>query len=165
MKKVILIAAIFVSVISAKQSYGQVSVGLSVNIGSQPCWGPSGYDHAEYYYLPDIECYYNIKRHQFVYMDGPKWIFSSSLPPMYSNFNLNTGYKVVLNGDPKPYLHFAEHREQYSRYKAYSERQPLIHESNEERYKKHWDDKRYGYDKWDNERKDGDHRNGEHRDK
>ena len=30
----------------------QVKVGFSVNIGTQPEWGPVGYDHVEYYYLP-----------------------------------------------------------------------------------------------------------------
>jgi len=155
MKKSFLIIMILIAVAYANQSTAQIR--LSLNIGSQPCWGPTGYDHAEYYYLPDIECYYNVPKHRFVYQDGGRWIFSPTLPPMYANYNLNTGYKVVMN-EEKPYMHFAEHRDQYSRYRGNAERQPILHESTEDRYRNHWDDKRYGM------RDNGDHRDGDHRD-
>ena len=40
MKKLILIAAIFGALTVTKNSNAQVQVGLNINIGSQPEWGP-----------------------------------------------------------------------------------------------------------------------------
>jgi hypothetical protein len=39
-----------------QHAFAQVSV--SVNIGSQPLWGPTGYDQAQYYYLPEYDAYF-----------------------------------------------------------------------------------------------------------
>jgi hypothetical protein len=36
----------------------QVSVNIS--IGSPPAWGPAGYSQVRYYYLPDVEAYYDV---------------------------------------------------------------------------------------------------------
>lgn len=100
-------------------------VRITINIGDQPEWGPSGYDYAEYYYMPDIETYYYVPRRQFVYFSGNNWVFSSSLPPMYSNYNLYSGYKVVLR-TPDAYKYFNSHKVKYGRYKNYNNRQVII---------------------------------------
>lgn len=55
MKKLILSAALLLSCFAVKTASAQVSVSLGVNIGSQPAWGPVGYDYANYYYMPDID--------------------------------------------------------------------------------------------------------------
>ena len=69
----LLIAALFiVAVFGTAQA--QVNVGLHVNIGTQPIWGPTGYDHVEYYYLPDIEAYYYVPQARFYYQDGGRWV-------------------------------------------------------------------------------------------
>ena len=50
MKKIILSAAIlFAFVATTKNSQAQVKVGVNINIGSQPAWGPVGYDYVDYY--------------------------------------------------------------------------------------------------------------------
>lgn len=103
----------------------QVSVGVNINIGDQPEWGPSGYDYAEYYYMPAIETYYYIPRRQFVYFSGNRWVFSSSLPTRYSNYDLYSGYKVVLRPNDS-YKHFTDHRVRYARYKTYNNRQVIL---------------------------------------
>lgn len=38
----------------------QIRISINANIVSQPVWGPTGYDYARYYYLPDIDAYYSI---------------------------------------------------------------------------------------------------------
>jgi hypothetical protein len=50
----VLIAAVLLS----STVDAQISVSVSFNIDRQPIWGPTGYAHVEYYYLPDIEVYY-----------------------------------------------------------------------------------------------------------
>ena len=53
----------------------QVNVSLSLNVTTQPNWGPSGYDNVNYYYMPDIETYYYVPKHQFIYLSGGNWVF------------------------------------------------------------------------------------------
>jgi len=113
------------SVAFVNTSKAQVSVGININIGDQPEWGPAGYDYAEYYYLPDIETYYYVPRHQFVYFSGNRWVFSSALPPAYAGNNLYTGYKVVFK-TRDAYKHFNEHRVKYVRYKNFNGEQVII---------------------------------------
>ena len=42
-----------------------------------------GYDHVEYYYIPDIQAYYYVPDHQFIYLNRGHWTFSRELPPRY----------------------------------------------------------------------------------
>ena len=123
---------LLMSVLVVKNATAQVRFNLNVNIGSQPAWGPVGYDHVEYYYLPDVEAYYYVPRQQFVYMQGGRWVFSSSLPRRYRNYDLNSGYKVVVN-EPNAYRHFDRDRAKYSSYRDRHD-QPIIRNSNDPRY-------------------------------
>ncbi|HKB45577.1 MAG TPA: hypothetical protein VKC90_14365 [Chitinophagaceae bacterium] len=133
MKKAILATALFITAaITVNKAEAQVRLNVNVNIGSQPVWGPVGYNYVEYYYLPDIEAYYYVPRHQFIYLSGNRWIFSASLPPRYHDYDLYSGYKVVVN-EPRPYLHFDHDRTQYGRYRGYHS-QEIIRNSNDSRY-------------------------------
>jgi hypothetical protein len=124
MKKIMLSMLLAVASLAiVNTSKAQVSV--NINIGVQPEWGPAGYDYAEYYYMPDIEAYYYVPNRQFVYFSANRWVFSSGLPPMYSNYNLYSGYKVVVNSHDA-YRHFNDHRVKYVRYKNQNNRQVII---------------------------------------
>jgi hypothetical protein len=133
MKKLIFTTFLF-SIFILKQANAQLSINLNINVGSQPTWGPTGYDHVEYYYLPDIDCYYYVPGQQFVYQNGSQWVWKSSLPPQYNNYDLYNGYKVVVN-KPKPYLHNAVYRTKYSSYKGRRD-QPMIRDSRDAKYKR-----------------------------
>jgi len=130
MKKFFLAMAIIIAAAIPSKSSAQLSV--NVNIGSQPLWGPTGYDHVEYYYIPDMESYYYVPTREFIYLNNGKWIYSSSRPPGYRNYNLYNGYKVVINS-PKPYLHFKEQRVKYAKFKS-NRSQAVIRNSNDTRY-------------------------------
>lgn len=108
-------------------------ISLNVNIGAQPLWGPVGYDHVDYYYLPDVDSYYSVPKRQFVYLNGNNWVFSNSLPARYSNYNLYNGYKVVVNGD-RPYLNYKTHKVKYAKFKGNSGKQMIIRNSSDSRY-------------------------------
>jgi len=124
-------------------SFSNAQIKVSVNIGLQPIWGPTGYDHADYYYLPDIDTYYDVPNHQFVYLSAGKWITATSLPPQYRNYDLYGGYKVVVN-QPKPWMHADTYRKQYARYKGYKAKQPVIRDSKETKYFEAKDHPRHG---------------------
>lgn len=116
--------------LTATESKAQVNV--HINIGSQPGWGPTGYNHADYYYLPDINCYYDINRRQFIYPNGNRWVYASALPGRYRNVNLYNTYKVVIN-QASPFRYNEAHMRAYGRYKGVRN-QPVIRDSRDERY-------------------------------
>ncbi|MBC7949638.1 MAG: hypothetical protein H7Y42_17255 [Chitinophagaceae bacterium] len=100
----------------------QVRVGVNVNIGSQPDWGPVGYERADYYYLPDIESYYYVPTGQFIYLSNGRWTFAAHLPSRYSRYDLYSGYKVVINR-PYAYRYYNDDRIRYSNYRIYNGKQ------------------------------------------
>jgi len=124
MKRVLQVLPIIAILTTATVFSSKAQVSVSVNIGAQPQWGPAGYASADYYYMPDIECYYYVPRQQFVYLSGPNWVFSASLPARYRGYDLYSGYKVVCEG-PRPYTHFDRDRVVYARYRGYRG-QPVI---------------------------------------
>ena len=134
MKKIILIATIFLALLtSSKNSQAQVSIGLNVNIGSQPVWGPVGYDYVDYYYMPDIDVYYYVPRHQYIYLSSGRWIFAASLPVRYRSYDIYSGYKVVIN-EPRPYLRADVYRQRYAPYRGRRNAQVIIRNSDEPKY-------------------------------
>ena len=90
-------------------------VSVNINIGSPPAWGPSGYANTEYYYLPDVQAYYDIRASQFIYYGNGNWVRSRYLPRQYRNYDLYNGYKVVLNDyhGRTPYTYFKNHKSKY----------------------------------------------------
>jgi hypothetical protein len=130
MKKLIYLLVIVTSGLLCETTFAQVS--FRVNISSQPIWGPVGYDHVDYYYLPDIDAYYYVPRHKYVYMENGNWITRSNLPPRHRDYDMYNARKVVVN-EPKPYLH---HQDFKARYGSSDDRsnQPSIRDSHEPRY-------------------------------
>lgn len=113
-------------------SHAELSVRLNLNLGSQPIWGPTGYDYVENYYLPDIDVYYNVPHHRYYYDNGGRWVSSSNLPRRYRHFDLYGSYKVVVN-DPSPWQNHAKYRDQYGTYKGRHDQQP-IRDSRDQKY-------------------------------
>lgn len=95
-------------------SFSKAQVSVNVNIGKPPVWGPT-VTTEEYYYLPDIESYYDINQSQFIYLNNGVWIRSRSLPRRYRSYNLNTGHVVVLNDyhGRNPYTLNKNHKVKY----------------------------------------------------
>lgn len=114
MKKLLIGAGVLLAFAFTQKTEAQVRVGLNINIGNQPTWYGSGYDNAQYYYLPDIETYYYVPQRQFVYLSNGRWVFSSYLPSRYRNYDLHSGYKVVINR-PDAYRYFEQDRNRYGR--------------------------------------------------
>ncbi len=95
----------------------QAQISVNVNIGSAPSWGPQGYPEVAYYYLPDIQAYYDIRASQFIYLNNGIWDRSRNLPYRYKNYDLYNGYKVVLNDyhGAKPYENYNDHKVKYAK--------------------------------------------------
>ena len=137
MKKMIVATALLLASVCFTSAHAQIS--LSVNIGAQPSWGPAGYDHAEYYYIPDIQSYYYVPSHQFIYLSSNRWVFSNELPARYRGFDLFHCHKEVIN-EPQAYLRYAEHRRAFDHFRGHPDQQVFIRDSREDRYREHWND-------------------------
>jgi len=107
----------------AGSAMGQISV--NVHIGTPPAWGPAGYNSVKYYYLPDVEAYYDVQHSMFIYMVGNSWVHRSYLPVRYKNYDLYGGYKVVMNDyhGNSPYTNFKSYKMKYAKgYRGKSQR-------------------------------------------
>ena len=115
---------IVVGIILFVSSSMQSQVSVNVNLGRPPAWGPAVNANVGYYYLPDIESYYDIRNSQFIYYGGGNWVRSRNLPSQYRNYNLYNGYKVVLSDyrGTRPYTYFKNHKVKY--YKGYKGNSP-----------------------------------------
>ncbi len=112
MKTLKLIAA---GIILLVTSATQAQVSVNVNIGTPPPWGPAGYANIDYYYIPDVQAYYDIRLSQFIYFGNGRWIHSRYLPGPYRNYDLYNGYKVVLRDyhGRTPYIYYRDHKAKY----------------------------------------------------
>jgi hypothetical protein len=70
-----------------------------------------------YYYLPDVEAYYDVQSRMFIYYGGGVWVHRASLPSRYRGYDLFGGYKVVMTGyhGSTPYKDFKQHKMKYSK--------------------------------------------------
>ncbi|MFO7672719.1 MAG: hypothetical protein R6V74_03325 [Lutibacter sp.] len=112
-----------IGLIFASEAQAQISVKLNADLAPQ--WGPANYSNARYYYLPDVETYYDIEKSRFVYPSGNTWYSSEQLPQRYKDYDLYNGYKVAMtdhNGKP-PYGLFKFHKVKYAKgYKGKSQK-------------------------------------------
>lgn len=136
MKKILILTALISSVMLAKPAAAQVSIGVHLNIGSQPEWGPTGYDYVNYYYMPDIDAYYDVPAHRYVYLENNVWVHRAYLPVRYRNYDMYNGYKVVVN-NRNPWLRHSYYRTTYASYRGRAG-QAIIRDSRDDRYREHW---------------------------
>lgn len=111
----------------------QAQVNVSINLGTQPAWGPTGYDYVDYYYLPDIETYYYVPDRVYIYRNGNSWRRSRVLPARYASYDVYNMHKVVINGVNRPYLKNKVYKEKYGNFKGQHDQTP-IRDSREEKY-------------------------------
>ncbi len=155
MKKAIFIIAVILGGFIFQPVSAQVS--FSVNIATQPVWGPVGYDHVEYYYMPDIDAYYYVPNRQYIYMERGRWVVGAYLPSRF-HYNVNSGYKVVVN-DPYPYRNAQMYRTRYAGYRG-NNSQEQIRYSHDSRY---YENKGHPqHNQWKNEQKNKGRKNNGH---
>lgn len=101
----------------------QAQVSVSVNVGL-PAWGPPAFPAAEFYYLPEIETYYDVHQANFIYFGAGRWIRSRHLPAHCADYDLYRGRTVVLDDyhGHAPYRYYREHRVRYAPRRTYAYR-------------------------------------------
>jgi hypothetical protein len=84
---------------------------------SNPPWAPAYNPGVRYYYIPDIETYYDLSDQGFVFLDNGQWLFSNTLPPIYSGYDLYNGYVIALNQSVyQPWMHHQFYVSNYPRF-------------------------------------------------
>ena len=106
-----------VILLTVLNSYGAVPAlpqrGRIVN----PDWAPAYFPGVRYYYIPDIETFYDLENQDFIYLDDGQWVFSDYLPPMYSGFDLYNAYVVALDQNVyQPWMHYHLYVSNYPRF-------------------------------------------------
>jgi len=82
-----------------------------------PQWAPPYYSGARYYYLPDLELYYDLGSREFIYLMDGRWNFSPYIPAMYRDYDLDNSFCIVMNVNVyKPWLHHQYYVSHYPRY-------------------------------------------------
>ncbi len=109
------IAGVLLMFLISNTVQGQISV--NVNLGAPPLWGPVGYTDTRYYYLPDVEAYYDVPSANFIYFERGQWVRRKHLPRQYMGYDLYNGYKVVMTDyhGNAPYEHFRDYKVKYAK--------------------------------------------------
>lgn len=84
-----------------------------LNLGA-PKWG-APVTTERYYYIPDIETYYDIPSHEYIYVRQGNWVRARALPEAHRNYDLYGGRKVVITDyrGNAPYTFYNVHRVKY----------------------------------------------------
>lgn len=121
MKKLVYLSVLLGALFFAKPSTAQINI--NINIGnSLPAWGPSGYNSARYYYMPEYDLYYDVVAAKYVWWEKNNWQMRSKLPARLAHIDLYRTYKVVLN-DRNPWNN---HNSNHSKYYAYRDNRKQV---------------------------------------
>lgn len=121
-------------------------VSVNINVNSHPSYNHENdryyEDEPEYFYYPEIEAYFDINHSVYIYLDHGRWIRSRYLPRHCSDYNVQRGYKVVIDYHGRnPYNHFHSHQKKYkcNRYQSCCDRK-YKHKCHKKHKKNHNDD-------------------------
>lgn len=120
---------VFVVLVLLTGAYMQAQVSVSVNIGTPPVWIERPVVEARYYYLPEIQTYYDVNTRHYIYVDNGAWVRRAYLPRVYRHYDLYRGQKVVVNN------YYG--REPYSYYKPYKAKHHKHHGKPHKYHKQH----------------------------
>jgi hypothetical protein len=111
MKKIALMAALGLSLLSGFRSDARVNINVSFGtpVVQQP-WYASDND---YIYMPDQGAYYNTRRQVYVFQDGGRWYTAQRLPARFGNVSYRT-VRVVRMRDYRPFERDFDNRRRYA---------------------------------------------------
>lgn len=101
-------------IVKVDKTYGNTS-NVKVQAVAPPVWAKAAPANVNYYYLPDINTYYDAPSRVYIYEKEGKWVRTSTLPARYRDYNLATGQTVYLT-DYKgntPYTLYKVHKVKY----------------------------------------------------
>jgi hypothetical protein len=111
MKKVVLIIAVVA--MTAYSTLASAQFSVSVNVGNtNRCDAPR--NEIAYYYLPEIEAYYDTYDSVYIFYTPRGWMRSRFLPDYCRDYDVVNGYRVALDyRGNAPFDYFDNHRARY----------------------------------------------------
>jgi hypothetical protein len=112
MKRIkLLISALLLVIAGTMQS----QVVVTATLGNPPPWGPAEGVGVRYYYIPDIQAYYDVSSSMYIYNSNGRWIHSANLPHAHRDYDLYSGHKVLLKDyhGERPYDNYKDHQKNY----------------------------------------------------
>lgn len=100
----------------AFNTQAQVATKVDRTYGvKQPVWAPKAPVQTKYYYLPDIQTYYDVPAQRYIYQKDGNWVRTSTLPTRYKGYNLYKGQTVYLTDykGKTPYTYYSKHKVKY----------------------------------------------------
>lgn len=111
MKLTLRLSLLLVLGLLLQSGVAKAQVRVNVNVGP-PAWGPAVGPGVEYYYIPEIDGYYDLYTQQYVYLDPyGYWVSTPYLPTYYANYDPRFFHPIVINyvgRQPWGYIH--DHR-------------------------------------------------------
>ena len=127
MKKLIIMSAIAMSGLIYNTADAQIGIRVGLNFGSGIYCAPAPvvverapvYEYNDYYYLPDVDAYYNVDERCYYYNDGEDWVSAAYLPGYYRDYDWRNERHFEVRANC-PYLHDNFYRSRYNGH-AFSE--------------------------------------------
>lgn len=131
MKKLIILSAIAMSGLFYNTANAQIRVHVGFGFGPRrvvyatapvvveqaPVYDQSEqvYDNNndDYYYLPDVDAYYDVTAQCYYYNDGANWISAAYLPGEYRNYDWRNARRFEVRA-ARPYLHNDFYRSRFN---------------------------------------------------
>lgn len=87
----------------------RAQVNINVNVG-RPAWGPAVPQGAQYYYIPEVDGYYDLYAQQYIVLRNGRWLPVAAL----SGYDPYQFHPVVLDyRGRQPWAYVGAHRDRY----------------------------------------------------
>ncbi|MFL9832243.1 hypothetical protein ACSV4D_16090 [Flavobacterium sp. ARAG 55.4] len=105
-------AAMFLFAASTSQAQVSINVNVGTPVVVRPAWVPHNHVGIDYYYIPEIQSYYDVNASMYVYLNRGNWVRTRYVPVAYRNYDLSRAHRVALRGyhGIRPYSHFTNHK-------------------------------------------------------
>jgi hypothetical protein len=131
MKKLAILSAIALSGLIMTTADAQVRLHVGLNVGPvrvvytqrpvvvqepiyqepAPVYDDSNND--DYYYLPDVDAYYDVTAGCYYYNNGYDWVSTAYLPGVYRNYDWRSARRYEIR-EHRPFMHADVYRSRYS---------------------------------------------------
>lgn len=111
MKKIALIVAFGVGLLSGFRSDARVNINISFGtpVMQQPWYAADN----DYIYMPDQGVYFNTRRQVYVFQDGGRWCTAQRLPARFGNVSYRNVRNVRMH-DFRPFERDADNRRRFA---------------------------------------------------
>lgn len=122
MKKSVFAAALVLTGLAYQASDAQVRFHIGVNFGTAPVYVQQQpvavedvqySDNDDYYYLPDVDAYYDVADQAYCYMDGDRWVRAAYLPGRFHDFDWRYARHYEVRAR-RPFMHNDFYRSRFN---------------------------------------------------